>query len=295
MPDPAPLSAAALFKLVRQMFAKVSEHRPMNIEVHLGDALMAGFALFSLKDPSLLAFDERRAAPENRQRIYHLQQIPSDIQMRTILDDVTPEQLRPVFTQVFQTLRRLCFMGHYYLVSWDGAGYFGSKKIPGAQCRERKNSRTGEITYPHQLLGGATVCPGHAEVVPICPEPLIKQDDSLKNDCERNAAQRFLQHLREDYPHVPFIITEEALSAQPPPIRERQRHHLQFILGVKPSDHTYLFDYVAAGHARAGRLRMRRATPSKIKGTIVVMTKVPTPLLNSPPGIGDLARLINLV
>jgi len=256
MPVPAPLSADALFKLVRHTFDQIPEHRPVNIEISLGDALMAGFALFSLKDPSLLAFDERRAAPENLQRLYHLQRIPSDTQMRTILDDVAPEQLRPVFKQVFNTLRqekvlrRLCFMGHYYLVSLDGTGYFSSQKVHCDQCLERHNSRTGEITYTHQLLGGAIVCPGHAEVVPLCPEPIVKQDGSTKNDCERNAAKRFLNQLRADHPRVPFIITEDALSANGPHIQELQRHNLHFILGVKPGDHAYLFDYVAHAQER---------------------------------------------
>ena len=34
-------------------------------------------------------------------------------------------------------------------------------------CLERRNFRTGEITYAHQLFGAAIVCPGHAEVVPL--------------------------------------------------------------------------------------------------------------------------------
>ncbi len=41
MPVPAPLSADALFKLVRQTFAQVPEHRPMHIAISLGDALSA--------------------------------------------------------------------------------------------------------------------------------------------------------------------------------------------------------------------------------------------------------------
>jgi hypothetical protein len=264
MPEPSRLSADALFKLIHQTFDTVPEHRPMNIAISLGDALMSGFALFSLKDPSLLAFDERRAAPENLQRMYHVQQIPSDTQMRSILDEVAPAHLRPVFKAVFQTLRqektlrRLCFMGHYYLVSLDGTGYFSSKKVHCDQCLERKNSHTGEITYMHQLLGGAIVCPGHTEVVPLCPEPIIKQDGSTKNDCERNAAKRFLNQLRADHPHVPFIITEDALSANAPHIQELQRHKLHFILGVKPGDHAHLFDYVAAAHAQGATLEFEQ-------------------------------------
>jgi hypothetical protein len=209
-----------------------------------------------LKDPSLLAFDERRAKPENLQRVYRLQAIPSDTQMRTILDGVDPQYLRAPFRHMFQTLRRervlrrLCFMGHYYLVSVDGTGYFSSKKVYCEHCLERHNSRTGEITYLHQLLGAAIVCPGRAEVVPLYPEPIVKQDGSTKNDCERNAAKRFLENLREDYPRVPFVITQDALSATAPHIRELQRHKLHFILGVKPGDHKYLFDYVDAAHTQ---------------------------------------------
>ncbi len=249
------LSADALFKLVRQAFEKVPEHRVMNVEIPLGDALMSGFAMFSLKDSSLLAFDQRRERPKNLHSIYRIRRIPSDTQMRTILDQVPPEHLRPVFKKIFSTLRQqkvlrdLRFMGHY-LVSLDGTGYFSSKKVHCDQSLERHNSRTGEITYAHQLLGGAIIHPKSAEVVPLCPEPIIKQDGTAKNDCERNAAKRFLAHLREDYPRVPFIIVEDALSANAPHIRELQRHRLRFILGVKPGDHVYLFDHMTQAHMR---------------------------------------------
>ena len=256
MPETTAFSADVLFKRMYQTFSQVPEHRPMNVEISLADALMSGFALFSLKDPSLLAFDERRAEPENLQQVYQIQDIPSDTQMRAILDGVDPQYLRAPFVQLFHTLRRekvlrrLCFMGHYYLVSLDGTGYFSSKKVHCEHCQERRNSRTDEITYSHHLLGAAIVCPGHAEVVPLYPEPIIKQDGSTKNDCERNAAKRFLENLREDHPHVPFVITQDALSATAPHIRELQRHKLHFILGVKPGDHKYLFDHVDTAHAQ---------------------------------------------
>lgn len=48
----------------------------------LADALMAGLALFCLKDPSLLAF-QRRGRDHNLQAVFGLQVIPSDTQMRT--------------------------------------------------------------------------------------------------------------------------------------------------------------------------------------------------------------------
>ena len=91
----------------------------MNVAIPLVDALMSGLAVFALKDPSLLAFDERRATPENLHQIFGIAQIPSDTQMRTILDGVDPAALRPLYKQVFSQLQRgkvledVTFMGRY--------------------------------------------------------------------------------------------------------------------------------------------------------------------------------------
>ena len=72
----------------------------MNIEIDLVDALMSGFAMFSLKDPSLLAFDQRRAKPENLRQVFGMEKIPSDTQLRVILDEVKPEELRPLLGSI---------------------------------------------------------------------------------------------------------------------------------------------------------------------------------------------------
>jgi len=72
----------------------------------------------------------------------------------------------------------------------------------------------------------------------------VKQDGQDKNDCERNAAKRFFVQLRKDHPNLPLIVIEDALSPNAPHIRDLQAHNLHFILGVKPGDHAFLFDYV---------------------------------------------------
>lgn len=248
------LSADGLIGQVRQGLGKIRDHRPMNVEISLVDALMSGFALFSLKDPSLLAFDQRRAKPENLRRVFGIEQIPSDTQMRTILDEVEPGGIRPLFKGLVQQLQRgkvlkkMVFMGRYYLASLDGTGYFKSQKVHCASCLQRQQKKSGAITYSHQMLAGAIVHPEQKVVIPLAAEPIIRQDGESKNDCERNAAKRFLANLRQDYPHLPFIIVEDALSANAPHIAELQRHNFRFILGVKPGDHKYLFDYVAQAH-----------------------------------------------
>jgi hypothetical protein len=247
------LSASHLLQVVRTGFERIPDHRAANAKIDLPDALMSGFAMFSLKDSSLLAFDQRRSTLDNLKRIYGLKAIPCDTQMRTILDPVSPDNLKPLFKDVIEQLRRrrvlaqMKFRGHY-LVSLDGSGYFASTEIHCASCLEKKSRKTGEVTYAHQALVGAIVHPDFKEVIPLAPEAIVKQDGTTKNDCERNAAKRFFSQLRQDYPEWPFIITEDALSANAPHLQELKKHNLRYILGVKAGDHAFLFEYVAAAH-----------------------------------------------
>ena len=59
------LNADVLFRSLYKDLAKVSDFRQGNIDISMADALMSGFAIFSLKDPSLIAFDERRGIDQN--------------------------------------------------------------------------------------------------------------------------------------------------------------------------------------------------------------------------------------
>jgi hypothetical protein len=248
------LNADAMFSSIRQEFEKIPEFRTGDIDISIPDALMSAFAMFSLKDPSLLQFDRRRqneAESQNLRRIYGIKDIPSDTRMREIDDEIDPYQyIAPVFKSVFRNLQRgkalepLVFYEGCYLLNLDGTGFFSSQKLSAPFCLEKVNKKTGQITYYLQLLGAAIVHPDLKEVVPLCPEMIIKQDGKTKNDCERNAAKRFFEQLRKDHPHLPLIINEDALSPNAPHITDMKKYNLHYILGVKPGDHKFLFRHV---------------------------------------------------
>jgi len=249
------LSASGLFKLLHSGFEEIEDHRAEElVKTSLADTLMSAFVMFSLKDPSLLAFDERRRTDGNLKRVYGLEEVPCDTQMRTTLDEVEPSAVKSTFKDVFRELQRgkvlekFVFMEGCYLLSLDGTGYFSSKKIHCDSCLEKVDKKTGEVTYYHQMLGAAIVHPDLKEVIPLAPEPIIKQDGETKNDCERNAAKRFFEQLRRDHPHLQLIVTEDALSSNAPHIRELEKHNLHYILGVKEGDQAFLFECVAAAH-----------------------------------------------
>jgi hypothetical protein len=251
------LSADALFRLVRSGFTTIPDHRGGATAIALTDALMAAFAMFSLKSPSLLAFDNERAEG-NLETIYGIARVPCDTQMRELLEPVCPESLRPLFTGVFRQLQRgkaleaMVFFDDCYLLALDGTGYFASKTLPCASCL-RQVHRNGSTTYSHQMLGAAIIHPDVRAVIPLMPEPIVQQDGTDKNDGERNAAKRFMAKLRQDHPHLKFIVTEDSLSAKAPHIETLQDHGLHDILGVKEGDHAYLCEQVQAA-AQAGRV-----------------------------------------
>jgi len=241
------LSADALFGGVRQEFEKVKDPFPGEPGIPLSDVLMSAFAMFSLKDPSLLAFDVRRKVEgHNLQSIYGIGRIPCDTQMRSRLDPLEADSLRSAFKEVFRRAQRgklledMVYMEGCVLVSGDGTTYFASEKLSSPACLKKTCSKTGKITYSIQTYGAAGVHPDRKEVIPLAPEPIFNHDGDTKNDCERNAARRWQEKFRKDHPHLRVIMVEDALSSNAPHIRDLKKNRFHFILGLKEGDHIYL-------------------------------------------------------
>jgi hypothetical protein len=214
------LSADALFGLLRNGCSTVPDHRSDGSKVTMADALLSGFAMVSLQCPSLLDYDKQRA-DANLKTIYGMQCPPCDSSMREGLDPLAPESLRPSFKAAFRQLQRgkaleeMVFFKGCYFLALDGTGYCSSKTIHCPSCLE-KHHRDGSTPSSHQLLGAALMHPDRREVIPLRPAPIVKQDGTEKNECERNAAKRFMAKWRQDHPPLQFIVTEDGLSSNAP-------------------------------------------------------------------------------
>lgn len=132
----------------------------------------------------------------------------------------------------------------------DGTGYFSSQQVHSDQCCQ-KHHRDGRITYYHQMLGAVLAHPEQREVIPFAPEPILQQDGSKKNDCERNAAKRLLQKLRADHPHLKLLVVDDALASNGPHLRLLKAQSQRYIVGAKQLDHKFLFDWVDQAAAEA--------------------------------------------
>ncbi|VFM95324.1 MAG: hypothetical protein BECKG1743F_GA0114225_100577 [Candidatus Kentron sp. G] len=244
------LSAPALLSEARRCFEKIPDN--VGKTIPLADHLMSGLALFGFKYPSLLQFDKDRSSETiqaNLRTLYGIERAPSDTYFRERLDDLDPRQFRRIYKCFFSRLQRskglekFSYLDGHYLLSLNGTDHFSSPTVHCEHCGE-KHHRNGTITYYHQMLGAVLIHPDIKEVIPLAPEPILKQDGQSKNDCERNAAKRLLKDLRREHPHLKLIVVEDALASNAPHIRLLQDLDLRFILGAKPAEHKFLFDWV---------------------------------------------------
>jgi len=246
------LSTSGLINTVYKQFEKIPDPRKFNTNlfIPLKEHLMSGLAIFGLKFPSLLQYDRgRKKLPieENLKNLYHVNTPPSDTYLRERLDMVDPKSLRPAFKQLFAKLQRgKClenfeyFEGHY-LLSIDGTGKFSSSNISCKHCCKKEHNN-GQVTYYHQMLGGCIVHPDQSNVIPFCPEMIQNIDGNEKNDCERNAAKRFIENFRREHPHLKVIAVQDGLASNGPYIEFLEEKNIKYILGAKSGDHAYLFE-----------------------------------------------------
>lgn len=248
------LCADALIASVYHQFQKIPDPRklPKTTPISFTDVLMSGLAVFGLKFPSLLKYDEYRDVLDaNLKTLYHINRPPSDTYLRERLDELNPSFIRPAFKKIFAELQRgKCleefeFLEGCYLLSLDGTGEFSSSKVCCEQCC-KKEYKDGSSTYYHQMLGACIVHPEKSNVIPLCPEAILNRDGLEKNDCERNAAKRFIEHFKREHPHLKVIVIADGIASNAPYIRLLEENLMKYILGAKPGDHKFLFDLADA-------------------------------------------------
>lgn len=244
------LSMTGLLGIVREVFIKIPREVKRQT-ISIADCLMSALAMFGMKSPSLLAFDGPKLEEtvlHNLQNLYEVANPPSDTHMREVLDEVDPKALRDTFLSVFheaqrgKLLERYSFFGGY-LCLVDGTEIFNSEKIHCKNCC-KKEHQNGRVTYHHQMLGAVLAHPDCRQVIPLCPEPILKQDGTTKNDCERNAFHRFLADLKREHPRLALTLCSDALSATAPHINELKSLGYNFIIVAKPEGNRTLYEWV---------------------------------------------------
>jgi hypothetical protein len=149
------LSAKGLLGLVREEFKKINYPRVLakrtTKPIELVDCLMSGLAIFSLKFPSLLQFEEQSKhgglIKRNLRTLYQIEKVPSDTYLRERLDEINPREIRKAFKKVFANVQRgkaleaYRYLDDHYLMPMDMTGFFSSPNIHCQSCCIKQHNR----------------------------------------------------------------------------------------------------------------------------------------------------------
>ena len=250
------LSFDALRKALSDCFDKLPEPRTgENTHYTVHDVLMSGFACMYFQEPSLLAFQrrlEQKHQRSNMQSLFRVHNTPKDSQLRELIDRIPSSSLSPIFKDIHERLRRGKYFEEYAVMHGmlmcviDGTTYHSSKSINCKHCLRKTSKKSGETTYSHGVLQGAIMHPDKRQVLPVMPEAISNEDGSKKQDCETNAAKRFIRKLRKDYPRQKFILGGDGLMSHQPMTESAKENNMHFIFVAKPGDHKYLFEWLDA-------------------------------------------------
>lgn len=223
-----------------------------NTRYSLYDFAVSAFSIFFMQQPSFLAhqrFLEEKQRQHNLTSLFGVKQLPSDSQIRRVLDSQSPAALEPIYEALFEQLNaqgeidKLRAFDKTLLIPLDGVTYHSSTEIYCEQCNQRKD-RANTVHYSHQALLPAIVAPDNPIIISLPPEFVTPQDGQLKQDCELTAAKRWLKRHGTRYAPLGVTFLGDDLFAHQPFCQAILALKAHFIFTAKPDSHKTLYEWL---------------------------------------------------
>ena len=105
----APLDFEELQAILRRYVELLPDHRQPgpNTRYRIPDAALGAFGIFFTQSPSFLEYQrhlQRAKGQNNAATLFGVDQIPTNNQIRNLLDPIAPSHLEGVFLEVFEQL-----------------------------------------------------------------------------------------------------------------------------------------------------------------------------------------------
>jgi hypothetical protein len=215
---------------------------------------LSAFSVFFTQSPSFLSHQksmEIDKGESNAQTLFGIEKVPTPNHIRDMLDPVEPEKIYPVYDAVYQALGdhgildRFRGVRNTRFIALDGTWYFSSQSdhICCKNCSCIKHSN-GEVTHYHSAITPVIVGSDQPYAIPLRPEFVVPQDGSVKQDCEINAAKRWLEKNGEFYNTGNDTLLGDDLYSRQPFCRRALLHNFHFIFVCKPESHKHLCEWV---------------------------------------------------
>ena len=241
---------------IRKRMSALRDRRTgRNTQYTMEDIGLSAFAVFYTQCPSFLASQkamEEKRGRSNAQTLFQIEKTPCDNHIREMLDEVEPEELYPLYDEIFETLREQGVLKTFQTfggttpVALDGTWYFSSGTIHCDHC-SRIQHKDGSITYYHSAITPVIVAPGQKQAIALRPEFIVPQDGHNKQDCEIAAGKRWLdkeasRYLKALNHNVTFLGDD--IYAHQPFCRRVLIQGGHFIFTCKSDSHAYLSKWV---------------------------------------------------
>jgi hypothetical protein len=224
-----------------------------NTQYEIVDAGMSAFSVFFTQCASFLEHQrnlKRTKGRSNAESLFDLSDLPSDNQIRNLLDPVEPGAMQSQYRNIFQSLDRNGVLKKFrsyhnqLLVAIDGTEYFSSQQIHCDNCSHRAltNQKTN---YFHSVLIPVVVAPGNEHVIALEPEFIVPQDGHEKQDCETAAVKRWLKKQGGFYARQGVTLLGDDLFSRQPTCQAILDQHLHFVMVCKEESHEMLYQTVA--------------------------------------------------
>jgi hypothetical protein len=223
-----------------------------NVRYKIKDAAVSAFGIFFTQSSSFLAYQrwmEKSKGRSNVQSLFGAERIPSDAQIRNLLDPQEPELLYGIFQKGHAALQGNGQMEAFssydgqYLISCDGTGTISSQNIQCPNC-SRRELANGETLYIHYALLPVIVKAGESRVLVLEPEFISPQDGHEKQDCERTAIKRWIKRNAAHFADNQYTLLGDDLYACQPICTLFLESGFNFILVCKPDSHVALYEQV---------------------------------------------------
>ncbi|SEH07075.1 Transposase DDE domain protein [Candidatus Venteria ishoeyi] len=244
-----------MIKHLRQSFESLPDYRSGTgtyKKYSVLDAAMSAFSVFFMQSSSFLAHQKtmkKQQGGNNAESLFGVHQIPSDNQIRNLLDGATPNALHPLYRDIFKGLEQSGKLKEFHvlngstLIAMDGVEYFSSQKIH-CNCCSTKTLKNGKTQYFHTAVTPVIVSPNQSSVIPLSPEFVTPQDGSEKQDYELAASKRWIER-ESSYQPVNTTILGDDLYCHQPFCEHIRDKGWNFILVCKPDSHKTLYEWVA--------------------------------------------------
>lgn len=238
----------------RQRLSSLPDKRTgRNTRYGMEDTALSAFGVFFTQTPSFLA-DQRkmvdRKGNSKAHSLFGMHQIPSDNQIRNLLDGVAPESVFPVFEEILQVLDDeqsqldgFRSVSDTLLVAMDGTEYFSSTQICCPQCSTRI-LRSGNTHSFHGVVCPGQTMTGQTQVISLVPPFARPQDVHDEQDGENTTAKRWLAHHGERLSHLKVTVLGDDLYCHQPLCQQMLDHQLDFILVCRPNSHPTVYDHL---------------------------------------------------